>query len=282
MPTDYTVGDSTIISFLLALAILISISAQFPGHEPFELMIGGGTTVVIRDTQQVSEIWRNTVALTFDPFIEGVFRAFGMPESFIKTVFTSDPAKLISDAHRSESLLASENPAKKCYVHLQSEWFKTQLLQKDRLECLQDTYNSHLVSHITWETMTGPFVELDRFSEGYRIISLANFSRHLVSQCSFKTFVGEGLFRVAPNFARDYQKYEDDSWKIFYQVPHMFARDLHAAKNRAITGLSQYLTLPEEDSPGVAWIFRTMFRELGYLKVEEHDRSGIIMMILWA
>lgn len=258
-------------------------SARFPGHEPFALAIGGKTTIVVRDTRQVSEMWRNTVALTFDPFVEGVFKAFGMPKAFVRTVFTERPASLISETDRSKSLLVKENPTGKCYVHLQSEWFKYQLLQKGHLDHLQSTYNRYLTSHVAWKTLTGPFVEIDRSStSGYRVISLARFSRYIISQCSFKTFMGDRLLEFAPSFAANYQKYEDDSWKIFYQLPPMFARDLHAAKDRAIESLAEYLSLPEKDSPGVAWIFRTMFRELGYLNVATSNRSGIIMMILWA
>jgi hypothetical protein len=96
------------------------------------------------------------------------------------------------------------------------------------------------------------------------------------------TFFGEKLLQIAPSFPQDYQKFEDDSWKVFNHFPHILARDLHGAKDRAIDALVTYLPLPEEQRPGLAWISMAMNTELRYLTLPPRDIAGITMLVTWA
>ena len=243
--------------------------------------MGGKPTVVVRDVYDVASMWRNTSSLSFDPFIRGVFKAFGLPSAFVRTVFTEDPAAIIPDRSKPQSYLVNENPARKCYVHLQSDWLRTQLLSKERLESLKNRYYSFLTVQLRWDNISDRATDIRKGNARVKTISLANFSRDIISECSMKTFLGEQILHLSPSFIVDYQKYEYDSWKIFYHFPHFLARDLHHAKQTVIHSVEKYLTLPNEKRD-MTWIFRTMDRELAFLNLESKDRAGIIVLILWA
>ncbi|KAI9783034.1 MAG: hypothetical protein M1816_001611 [Peltula sp. TS41687] len=194
----------------------------------------------------------------------------------------ADPRTLVKEEARPKSLLIKENPSQKSYIHLQSDWFKEQLLPRERLNKLIDIYHGHLDKALSWKDLPSAYVLSSKACLDIKTISLQAFCRYTVSHCSINTFFGEKLLLVAPSFARDYQKYEDDSWKIFYHFPHILAKDLHKAKKSAIDGLVKFLSLPEEQRADLAWIFQTMNRELQYLTLDSCDIAGIIMLIAWA
>jgi hypothetical protein len=99
--------------------------------------------VVIRDFQDVAALWKNTTALTYDPFVEAVMKSFGIAPASVEKAFAK-PETLIHGEVRSRSLLINENPSEKPYIHIPSDWFKVQLLSRDRLQRLQDIYQGYL------------------------------------------------------------------------------------------------------------------------------------------
>lgn len=256
-------------------------SRYFGNSEPFALIVGWSKIVVIRDFQDVAAVWKNTTALSFDPFVMAVMKSFGIAPASVERIYAK-PENLIHGDVRSKSLLINENPSQKSYIHIQSDWLKLQLLSRDRLEKLQDTYQGYLEKSLVWNNLSCSYIISCSCTSESKKISLRDFCRYTVSRCGMNTFFGEKLLQVAPSFPQDYQKFEDDSWKIFYHFPHILAKDLHLAKDRAIDALVEYLALPEEQRPGLTWIFETMNIELGYLALPPRDKVGIIILITWA
>ena len=206
--------------------------------------------------------------------------AFGISSVGIERIFRDDPGSMIPTQAKQASLLSTANPSRKCYLHLQSDWFKIQLHAGENLNNLQENYLHFLTESFHWENFPSNCVISSEI--GKKKVSLKGFIRHTLGNCALKSFFGEKLFEVCPSFFPYYIKYEDDSWKIFYHYPRFLANDLHTAKEKAMGGLITYLALREEQRPELAWIFQTMESELGYLGLGAHDRAGVIMMITWA
>ena len=243
--------------------------------------MAGRRTVVIKDIQNVAAVWRNTTALSFDPFVQAVMKAFGITPLSVEKVF-ADPRGLIHGEERSKSLLINDNPSNKAYMNLERDWFKIQLLAPDRLQELQSKYTHFLEESLAWDNLSHIYIMPSDPGVVSKTMSLKGFTRHTVSHCSTSTFFGRKLLEVAPSFAQDYQNFEEESWKIFYRLPPFLVRKSHRAKAKAIDGLVQYLSLPEEERSELAWIFRTMNIELRYLSLPTRDVAGIIMIIIWA
>ena len=238
-------------------------------------------TVIVRDVQDVADVWRNTIALSFDPFVEAVLKAFGISAVSCRKVFSS-PADLVhKDAHTT-SLLINANPYNKCYMNLERDWFKVGLLTPKQLQDIQDRYHAYLRESLEWDRFSSAYVLSSHPTTQSKTTSLKRFSRHTVSHCSTDAFFGSQLLHIAPSFTKDYQEFEEESWKIFYRLPPFLAQKAHRAKAKAIDGLVQYLSLPEEARPEIAWIFRTMHVELDHLSLPPRDVAGIIMVIIWA
>lgn len=256
-------------------------STCFANNQPFALTIAGRRTVVIRDVPDVASLWRNTTALSFDPFVQAVFKAFGITPASIDKVF-EDPRGLIHGEAKSKSLLINDNPHNKCYMNLERDWFKMQLLAPKMLQELQDRYYGFLVESLAWDNLSSTDALSTKSWTDSKTISLKKFTQHTILHCSTSTFFGTKLLQVAPSFAQDYSEFEEESWKIFYRLPKFLVKKAHRAKEKAIGGLVQYLSLPEEERSELAWIFRTMNSELQYLSLPPRDIAGIIMIIVWA
>ncbi|MCJ1295863.1 hypothetical protein MMC34_007427 [Xylographa carneopallida] len=208
-------------------------------------------------------------------------KAFGITPLSVEKVF-ADPRGLIHGEERSKSLLINDNPSNKAYMNLERDWFKIQLLAPDRLQELQSKYTHFLEESLAWDNLSHIYIMPSDPGVVSKTMSLKGFTRHTVSHCSTSTFFGRKLLEVAPSFAQDYQNFEEESWKIFYRLPPFLVRKSHRAKAKAIDGLVQYLSLPEEERSELAWIFRTMNIELRYLSLPTRDVAGIIMIIIWA
>ncbi|KAL8869936.1 MAG: hypothetical protein Q9174_003900, partial [Haloplaca sp. 1 TL-2023] len=236
--------------------------------------------IIIRNTQDVAILWKKTATFTFDPFVENVMGAFGLESGAIKSMFHNDPQHLIPAKARLSSKMSTENPTGKCYFHMQKDWFRVQLHPGENLRVLQDKYSCFLSQSVKWTDLSGSYVVSS--IEDQKVISLKRFCRQILGVCAMKAFFGAEFFDTSPDFLSRYQKFEDSSWKVFYNYPRFLARDLHKIKDQALDGLVKYFALPNEERPDTAWIFKTMDTELANLNFHERDRAGMMMMIIWA
>ncbi|KAL8902779.1 MAG: hypothetical protein Q9207_004387 [Kuettlingeria erythrocarpa] len=236
--------------------------------------------IIIRSTQDVAVLWKKTATFTFDPFVENVMKAFGLHASAVDSMFHPDPGHLLPLEASSSSKLSSENPTGKCYFHMQKDWFRLQLHPGENLRALQDKYAYFLSQSITWTSLSDSYVVSS--NNNRKVVSLKGFTRQTLGVCAMKAFFGTELFEFSPGFLCHYQDFEDSSWKVFYNYPHFLAKSLHKVKDQAIDDLVKYFALPTEQRPDLAWIFRTMDTELTNLKLDERDRAGMMMMIIWA
>lgn len=245
-------------------------------------MVAGRRTIILRDVQDVATVWRNTQALSIDPFVVLTLGAFGIGKPTLEKIFT-DPRDLIQGQARMKSVLINSNPNNKVYMDLEREWFTSQLLAPEALRTLQKKYLAYLNESLSWTALSPTYV-LSRASspETTTVVSLRKFCQYTVSYCSTNTFFGKKLQQIAPDFLQHYQEFEKGSWKIFYRLPSFLAVDSHRAKERAVDGLAKYLSMPDQDHSELEWIFQTIVSELGYLGVGDQDIAAFVMVIIWA
>ncbi|KAI0395440.1 cytochrome P450 [Xylariaceae sp. FL0594] len=253
----------------------------FGSDQPFTIVVAGQRTVIVRNVQDVSAMWRNTEALSIDQFVVTTLGAFGMSKATRKMIFT-DPRDLVHGDARSVSLLINQNPQNKVYMDLEREWFTAGLLAPEALRSQQKKYHSYLRQSLAWDNLSPEFVIPSEVPNAWRTVSVARLCQYIVSYCSTRTFFGNKLLEVAPDFLRAYQEFERESWKIFYRLPPFLARNSHRAKNRGIDGLAKYLSLPEQERSDMDWIFRTITRELKFLGVNRRDIAAFVMVFIWA
>jgi hypothetical protein len=228
----------------------------------------------------VDRVWKDSVALTFDPFIQKTMQIFGVSKFCIDRMFEKNPAQFVPEEAKATSMLCTPNPAKRCYSDCMREWLKASLLPGERLEGLRTTYEAFLMESLTPGNLSSEFILSQNEKE--TTISLRQFTRTILTDGALRAFYGKELFEIAPEFAPNYKLYEDDSWKIFFQYPEFMSRKMHKAKNTALDGFVRYFSLPREQTPGLAWVFHTMNVEFKNLGASIRDRLGLIFLLTWA
>ena len=236
--------------------------------------------MILRNIDHVNHIWKDTAALSFDPFITDVMHTFGLKGSSITKMYTPDPAQIIPKRYHPISRLATHNRQKKHYIHNMSEWLSQQLLSGAHAELLQERYAAHLDGLLHWEKLDPVYIQSSDITQ--KTVSLRNYTRVSLTNSANRTFFGKELFEAAPEFIEGYKIYEDESWKIFFQYPRFMASHLHDAKDKALDAMVGFLALPKEDRPHLSWVMDTMNNELNYLGLPPRDIAGVIMLISWA
>lgn len=259
-------------------------SEYFPGDELYALTIAGGTTVIVRSPSDIATVWKNTTTLSYDGFTERMLAAFGIsPESLAKMYKPTPSAMIADEKRRQQSALCNANPKNKAYIHLQSDWFRTQLLPGEHLNSLQNKYLVFLNQFLTFDCFDDHFVVHNtQGTSTTKVVSLGKFCRYIISRSSFRTFFGEELFEAEPDLARIYQTWEDQSWKVFFNYPPWLAPELHEYRMKFLAGMLRYLEMPESKRTGMVWLFRMVDTELQNLEWKDVDRAGLLMMISWA
>ena len=80
--------------------------------------------VVLTSSRDVVNIWRDTAALTVDPFVQQLMTTLAMSKKTQETRFRANPASFMHGEMSAASLLLKENPMHYAFYQLQMEWGK--------------------------------------------------------------------------------------------------------------------------------------------------------------
>lgn len=120
--------------------------------------MAGSTIVIVRNTADLAAVWNDPTALSYDPFVSQVLLSFGISKHNVEKIYLPDPGSLIKAESRDDSLLLNSNPQNKCYMHVQSEWFKEQLLPGERLIALQEANSGYLQEALDLDHFHSDFI----------------------------------------------------------------------------------------------------------------------------
>ena len=235
--------------------------------------------VIVRTSQDISDIWKDTKALSFDSFIQDMFRGIGVSQKSYSRMFLDHPASFVYETEKSDALFVKENPLDKRYIDLQEGWIKEQLQPGDRMEKVQALLLDYIDKLMTWET-SPPACVLSENSE-QKVIGLRNWTRHVLIDAGTKAFIGPEILKIDTDFLQHYMDWEDLSWKVVHQYPAFLARDMQKARAHLVKTFSEYYTLPPKERPQLSWLFDRMQseqRKLG-LTIDEAASISIIMLM---
>lgn len=112
-------------------------------------------------------------------------------------------------------------------------------------------------------------------------MSLFQWCQKVLVDSATKTFFGDILLDISPDFTEHFYDYDENSWKLLYQYPRIFARDLHTAKSKMLNTLVTYLKLPKEQRSDASWLIQTLENEQRDIGIEIRDIAAMIMMGYW-
>ena len=155
------------------------------------------------------------------------------------------------------------NPSKKHFIKLCADIHKRQLHPGEKLKALGGGFVEYFEEHLH-PTDT----------------SLSNLCSKLIDSAQV-VFFGHLLGQIDPEVVQHFKDFDDRSWQVLFQLPRVLSRRAHAAKDKVIDALAQYV-----DSPGLkedaAWEIGVLEEESRRLGLKTRDTATVLMIFYWA
>ncbi|RAL64705.1 hypothetical protein DID88_001736 [Monilinia fructigena] len=115
------------------------------------------------------------------------------------------------------------------------------------------------------------FIQRDKMShktvistlESTKKISLLALCHDVLVKPVSATVFGNVLYNVEPDLSDIFRKFDDNSWKMNYELPRLVAPGVYDAKDEIRSVIPRYLQLPGESRGDAAWIIHALKYELG-------------------
>lgn len=198
---------------------------------------------------------------------------FGGSEDAVHKMW-QDPGK---DGHG--RALLSPNPVHKNLARLGEDFYRQQLHPGTNLETLQSQFMPNIHNSLIYEVI--PEEVIISSTKGEKTVSLLGWVRGVLLDSATRSFFGDRLLDIDPNLFQSFFEFDDNSWKLTYHLPRVFAREMYVAKEQATGALFKYFQLPKEERPGAAWLVRTLESEMRNLGMQGADIASFVMMIYW-
>ncbi|KAL8704585.1 MAG: hypothetical protein Q9201_002277 [Fulgogasparrea decipioides] len=242
-------------------------------REPYAITVAGERIYIITSPQDVSATYKNTTSLTFDDYIRDMMYQFGGSDDAVQKMWQK-PSK---DEERTK--LLSPNPLHKNLAMLGEDLYRQQLHPGAKFEDLQSQFMPNIHKTLSYEKMSNKIILAS--TSGDKTVSLLGWVREVLLDSATRSFFGDRLLEIEPNLFQSFFDFDDNSWKLTYHLPRVFAREMYSAKQTATDALSKYFHLPEKERPGAAWLVRTLESEMRHLGIGESDIASFLMMIYW-
>ncbi|KAL8941935.1 MAG: hypothetical protein Q9216_001963 [Gyalolechia sp. 2 TL-2023] len=250
----------------------------FPRGQPFAVRLGTRKIIILTSIRDVVTVWKDTQALTFDPFVRQLMTLLGMSKQTQGILYKEEPEDLVIGEKQSTSLLINANPSKHPFYHAQMGWVKDQL-SGNMLAEIGENFIGSINHSLHLHNFSSSFVEST--SPDTKTVSLKKWARYSLVHSATKAFFGEAMMKVDPQFVFYYFAFEEAAWKMLYQYPKFLAQDLYGAAESILSTMSRFYDVPQSQRPDTVWMFKTIETEMRNLGLPSRDIATMTFMLFW-
>ena len=251
----------------------------FPRGQPFSVRLGTRKIIILTKVRDVATAWKDTQALTFDPFVQRLMTLLGMSKKTQGMLYKEEPEDLLDGEKRSESLLVTANPSKTSFYHVQmGSWVKDQL-SGSMLAEIGKTFLGAINDGLHVDQFSPSFVEST--TPGSKTVSLKLWVRYSLVHSATKAFFGDTMTKIDPRFGFYYFAFEEAAWKMLYSYPKFLAQDLHGAAESLLSTMTRFYDIPQSQRPDTVWMFQTIEDEMRNLGLPSRDIAIMTFMLFW-
>ncbi|CAG8958377.1 hypothetical protein HYFRA_00011054 [Hymenoscyphus fraxineus] len=243
---------------------LFSEAREYFGNtrEPFAITIMGQLIYVITNPEDLQTLYKSTSTLTFDGFIKDFFKKEGVTSEAVEIMFTKQAKR-----------------QKKVVAHAGEDFFKQQLQPGGHLQPLFATIQAKISDCIQLDSLSPKTVVST--TESSKTISLLEFCHAVLVKPVSTAVFGNVLYEVEPKLSEIFRKFDDNSWKMNYELPRLVAPDVYAAKDEIRAAMLRYIKLPSETRQDAAWIIHALEDELRSAGISEEDIASFFFGPFW-
>ena len=251
-------------------------SSQFFGNtrEVFALTVAGQCLYVVTSPRDIQSVYKNFGTLTFDGFVEDMYRGFGMSDKGIDNIFeekpTEDGVNTQGGAFRHRAVMGANVPHEQLQVG------------SANFEDLAAVYKAAIEAQTKVTNIpTKAFVNDPPAGDGRRVVSLRNWTAEVLGRATMQAFFGPSLLQIDPGLLDAFRTFDSNSWMLTYQYPRAFARIMYDAMERGTRAFTRYYEQPEGKREGAAYWIRTVDRLQREKGMDTQDMAISGQLILW-
>ncbi|KAK6854936.1 cytochrome p450 [Apiospora arundinis] len=241
-------------------------------REPFALTVAGMKTYVITKAEDVGQVYRNTQTLSYEIFVQSMMRILGNSDSAIKAMFTPLP----------KDKAGFPNPQGKALGILFRQMHIHQLFPGENLTFLEHRFYDFFDQHLTLEKLRETSSYASHTSPGSITVPLVQWCSDYFIKGGQAAYFGPRLAEIDPTLTDAFLVFDELSYQVIYQYPTFLARKMQASRRRVLSGLKQYLQLPQDQRAEDAWFVKAMETEMRALNMSDDDMAIATMTIYWA
>ncbi|KAL8726423.1 MAG: hypothetical protein Q9181_006052 [Wetmoreana brouardii] len=223
--------------------------------KPFALAVMSQRLYIITSPQDVSAIYKNTTTLTFDEFVRDMMLSFGVSEEGVRRMWESP--RTVGNVGSLHKVLA----------HAGEDYYRQQFHPGDCLDDLWVNIQDRFSASLEWNAITGRSV-LSKEGDS-KTVSLMRLCQQILLASVTCAVFGDRLLQMNPNLLQAFLAFDDDSWKLTYKLPPLFAKDMHKAREQIFAALQSYFALPREARTGATWVVHVLEDEMRKIGLEE-------------
>ncbi|TGJ78266.1 hypothetical protein E0Z10_g10500 [Xylaria hypoxylon] len=241
-------------------------------REPYALTLAGMKSYVITDARHVGEVYRNTETLSYEEFVQMMMRILGNSNASVHAMFTPLP----------RDKKGFPNPHGKPLGILFRQMHIHQLFPGDNLTFLESRFHKFFDEQLHLSRLNETCLSAMKKANGCISLPLTEWCSDLFVRGGQTAYFGPRLAEIDPNLTDAFVVFDELSYQVIYQYPTSLSRKMRASRDRVLSGLKQYLQLPQDQRNEDAWFVKAMEEEMRAINMSAEDMAIATMTIYWA
>ena len=240
--------------------------------EPYSISILGQTIYVITSPEDVQELYKNTITISWLRFVQDLYRWIGISQPNIDRLWQMpNEEQKLHNPHRNRP----PNEMIEDYQH-------RQLLPGSNMEFMAKTFLEQVDAQLKWAHLRSRRQYIREFATDHVKLSLMDWTADVFLRTTTETYWGKSIWKVGPELLKSFTVWEESTWKYVYQLPYIFSKDTYAAKDQLIQIFSDYFSLPKDERADSSFFVEMAENELRDIDFSNNDIAKCHMLQHWA
>jgi hypothetical protein len=185
-------------------------------------------------------VYRSTSTMSFWKIVEQLQRGFGISAPTMQAIWTPPKSK---EEDKVQTVAGVPNTGLKSLADLSMDFWKNQGTGKPYAAA-----EYRFVELLSDELAK----EVARANAGNGTIKLLDLIQRVFLTAGFRTFFGEKLLEIDPDFVDKFLAFEEESWVMFFKWP--FSKKVYVYRRRIEESFEKWLRLPREERGECAYL----------------------------
>lgn len=169
--------------------------------------------------------------------------------------------------------------SQKALAHAVEDFYRQQFHPGGLLEELWGRIQHRLDIALQWDNILAKPV-LPSLTDTKKL-SLLQWCRATILPSVTNAVWSDCLLQLEPDLMDIFVTFDNESWKLNFQLPYFMARDMHQAKDKIIANFKRYLATPRDQRSGAAWFLQTLESEFRRLEIRDSDMAAMFVPPFW-